>query len=92
LTLRKNNPALAANASFKKLATNNDNAIYAFEREKNGSKILVIVNLSKKAQQFTWKDQPSEKEWNNVFAGNKEPVDKGFGIEPWGYAVYELRK
>jgi alpha-amylase len=92
LTLRKNNPALATDASFRKLATNNDTAMYAFEREKGGNKVLVILNLSKQPQQFTWKDQPSAKEWNNVFAGNKEPVDKGFGIEPWGYAVYELRK
>lgn len=92
LNLRKNNSALAADASFKKLATNNDATMYAFEREKNGNKVLVVLNLSKQAQNFTWKDQPSEKEWNNVFAGNKEPVDKGFGIEPWGYAVYELRK
>lgn len=92
LNLRKNNPALAANASFKKLATSNDAAMYAFEREKGGNKALVIVNLSKTAQKFTWKDKPSANEWNNVFAGNKEPVDKGFGIEPWGYAVYELRK
>jgi alpha-amylase len=92
LNLRKNNSALAANASFKKLTTNNDSALYTFEREKNGDKILVILNLSKTAQQLSWKDQPSEKEWNNVFAGNKEPVDKGFGIEPWGYAVYQIKK
>lgn len=92
LNLRKNNAALAATASFKKLSTSNDKALYAFEREKEGNKILVILNLSKKAQKFTWKTAPSEKEWNNVFAGNKEPVDKGFGIEPWGYAVYALRK
>jgi alpha-amylase len=92
LSLRKNNPALAANARFKKLATSNDKAIYAFEREKEGNKVLVVLNLSKNAQNFTWKDKPSDREWNNVFAGNKEPVDKGFGIEPWGYAVYELRK
>jgi glycosidase len=92
LDLRKNNPSLSANASFKKLATTNDAALYAFEREKNGSKVLVILNLSKQAQQLAWKEQPSEKVWNNVFAGNKEPVDKGFGIEPWGYAVYELKK
>jgi len=92
LNLRRNNPALAANASFKKLATNNDTAFYAFEREKDGNKILVILNLSKNPQQLAWKDQPSEKEWNNVFAGNKEPVDNGFGIEPWGYAVYNWKK
>ena len=92
LNLRRNNPALAANAGFKKLATSNDAAMYAFEREKDGNKILVVLNLSKNAQNFTWKDKPSVTEWNNVFAGNKEPVDKGFGIEPWGYAVYEIRK
>lgn len=92
LNLRKNNSALAANASFKKLRTGNDAAIYAFEREKNGNKILVILNLSKSAQSLKWVDQPSAVQWNNVFAGNKEPVDKGFDIEPWGYVVYELRK
>lgn len=92
LNLRKNNPALAANAPFHKLRTNNDAALYAFEREQNGNKVLVVLNLSKTPQQLVWKDQPSDKEWNNVFAGNKEPVDKGFGIEPWGYAVYEIRK
>lgn len=91
LNLRKNNAALAANASFKKLRTSNDAAMYAFEREKDGAKILVVLNLSKTEQNFTWKDQPSEKEWNNIFLMNKEPVDKGFGIEPWGYVVYERK-
>jgi glycosidase len=92
LNLRKNNSALAANASFSKLPTSNDAAIYAFERERDGNKVLVVTNLSKKPVTFTWKTQPSAKEWNNIFGGSKEPIDKGFGIEPWGYAVYELKK
>jgi alpha-amylase len=92
LNLRKSNSALAANASFKKLVTNNDNALYAFERERDGNKILVILNLSSKPQNIQWKTMPSADEWNNVFLGNKEPVSKGFGIEPWGYAVYQLIK
>ena len=41
-----------------------------------------------KYQEFSWQDQPSQKEWYNVFNFTKEPVDKGFGIEPWGYVVY----
>jgi glycosidase len=89
LTLRRNNAALAADASFKKLRTSNDAAIYAFEREKSGAKVLVVLNLSKTPQEFTWKDEPSEKEWSNIFLMNKEPVLKS--IEPWGYAVYEKR-
>jgi hypothetical protein len=91
LTLRKNNPALAANAPFKKLSTSSDAAIYAFERQKNGSKVLVVLNLSKDPQHFTWKNQPSEAEWSNVFTGNKEAVDKGLDLAAWGYAVYEIR-
>lgn len=92
LNLRKANPALAANASFKKLRTTNDAALYAYERERNGNKVLVILNLSDKAQNITWTDQPSATEWNNVFSGSREPVNNGFGIEPWGYAVYEIRR
>jgi glycosidase len=91
LTLRKNNPALAANAPFKKLITSNDAAVYAFEREKKGSKVLVVVNLSKDPQHFTWKNLPSAKEWSNVFTGNKDAVDQGLSLAPWGYAVYEIR-
>jgi alpha-amylase len=89
LNLRKSNPALAVDASFKKLHTSNDAAMYAFEREKGGNKVLVVLNLSKKPQKFSWTDQPSEKEWNNVFLGNREPVLNS--IEPWGYAVYVNR-
>ncbi len=92
LLLRKNNPALASYASFKKLATSNDAAMYAFERENNGNKVLVILNLSNVAQNFSWKEKPSANEWFNVFAGVNEPVQNGFGIEPWGYAVYEIKK
>ena len=53
LNLRKTHPALAANASFKKLRTSNDAAMYAFERESGSSKVLVILTLSKTAQSFT---------------------------------------
>ena len=90
LSLRQNNPALAANASFKKLRTSADAAIYAFEREKDGNKVLVVANLTKAPQKFTWTDQPSEKSWNNIFLMNTEPALTS--IEPWGYAVYEKKK
>ncbi|HEV7332222.1 MAG TPA: alpha-amylase family glycosyl hydrolase [Flavisolibacter sp.] len=89
LNLRRSNAALAANASFKKLRTSNDAAIYAFEREKDGNKVLVVTNLTNKAQQFSWFDQPSEKEWDNLFLQNREPVLTS--IEPWGYAVYQKK-
>lgn len=93
LTLRKNNAALAANASFKKLRTNNDKAIYAFERENSGNKVLVILNLSKSPQEFTWVDKPSESGMmTNVFLGKDENSNSVTAMEPWGYVVYEKRK
>jgi glycosidase len=90
--LRASNAALSADASFKKLRTTADGSLYAFEREKSGRKVLVIVNLSNKFQQLKWVDQPSEKDWDNIFLMNHEPVTQGFRIEPWGYVVYENRK
>lgn len=92
LHLRKNNSALAANASFKKLRTNNDSALYCFEREKNGNKVLVLLNLTKDRLQFRWVDQPSETNWTNVFTNNVDPVNKIGAIDSWGYAVYEIKK
>ncbi len=92
LHLRKNNEALAANASFKKLRTSADQFIYAYEREKNGNQILVLLNLSQSPVQFTWKDQPSLKEGNNVFSGHHETIPNSRSLPPWGYEVYELRK
>jgi len=91
LNLRLNNSALAAGADFKKLSTSNDAAIYAFERSSGTNKVLVVLNLGKNAQEFTWKTAPSSREWMNVFSSSREPVYQGFGIEPWGYAVYELK-
>lgn len=93
LKLRKNNPALSANASFKKLKTNNDAAIFAFEREKDGSKILVILNLSKSPQEFTWVDKPTLPDQSqNVFLGKQESVNSVTAMQPWGYVVYEVKK
>ena len=91
LHLRKDNPALATNATYKKLKTGNDAAVFAFERERDNKKVLVVLNLNKSQQQVTWKDQPSAKEWNNVFTQQKESVDKGLNLEPWGYRVFEIR-
>ena len=92
LTLRKNNSALAANASFKKLATSNDAAVYAYERENAGNRVLVILNLSNKSLSYSWSTKPSENEWTNVFTGKAETVSDGFALKPWDYKVFEIRK
>lgn len=92
LHLRKSNPALAADASYKKLITANDMAIFAYLREKQGHKVAVILNLSNQPQRFTIKDKNIYGMPMNVFMGIKEKVSPThvFSIEPWGYIVYDF--
>ncbi|HMI78809.1 MAG TPA: DUF3459 domain-containing protein, partial [Ferruginibacter sp.] len=91
LKLRKANPALSADASYKKLSSSKDAGVFAYQREKNGRKIIVILNLSKQPQKFTIKDISGEP--MNVFMGVKETVSATheFSIEPWGFIVYDYQ-
>ena len=92
LALRKSNEALSANASFKKVVVGNENAVYAYTREKGKSKILVILNLSNKEQAITVNDASLHGNPYNVFMGNAEPLtNKPWNVEPWGYVIYEYK-
>lgn len=90
LELRTKNPALAADAGFSKVSVGNDKALYAFTREKDGHKILVILNLSPAEQKVIVKHAHLHGNPHNVFMGTRERLgDVPWNIEPWGYAVYE---
>ena len=90
LGLRASTPALAADASFKKITVGDDKALYAYIREKQGHKIVVILNLSSKRQTIKTDDAALAGMPLNVFTGVKEEISAGhsFNIEPWGYIVY----
>ena len=90
LHLRKSNPALATDASFKKINAGDEKNVYAYLREKEGHKVLVILNLSAKEQPVKIADPLLAGEAINVFMGSKEAIknDHTFNIEPWGYVVY----
>jgi alpha-amylase len=90
LNLRKQNPALAAYASFNKLKTNNDAAIYAFERNGDGRKVLVLLNLTNAPQTFAISNHVIEGAPLNVFSNKTEMLknDQTFHLAPWGYSVY----
>jgi len=90
LSLRKRNIALAADASFRKVKAGNENAVYAYVREKAGRKVFVILNLSAIEQSIEIHDKTLLGNPYNVFMGTKEELhDKPWKIEPWGYVVYE---
>jgi alpha-amylase len=89
LNLRKNNPALAANSSFRKVSAGDEKAIYAFLRQKGTNRVLVILNLSDKEQTISIKEKSLSGKPNNVFMGRKEPLGAApWKMEAWGYAVY----
>jgi alpha-amylase len=93
LALRKRTPALASDASFRKLSVGDDKAVYAYVREKAGKKVLVILNLSGQEQTVT---VPEKALWGkpyNTFMYTTEPLSgKPWKLEPWGYVVYEYGK
>jgi len=91
LKLRASTPALATDASFKKIHVGDDKLLYAYLREKEGHKVLVILNLSAKEQTVTIIDAVLAGNPLNVFMGTKELLAAGhsFNIEPWGYVVYD---
>ncbi|MGI4875415.1 MAG: alpha-amylase family glycosyl hydrolase [Janthinobacterium lividum] len=90
LALRKRNPALAADASFRKVHLGDDRAVYAYVREKAGKKVLVVLNFSDKAQAVAVQEKALQGQPYNVFAGAAAPLTgKSWQLAPWGYAVYE---
>jgi alpha-amylase len=91
--LRTENPALAADAGFRKINAGNEKAIYAFVREKDGHKVLVVLNLSNAEQTIKITDKSLATKAHNVFLGSDEdPAAAEWKMEPWGYAVYTYKK
>jgi alpha-amylase len=90
LNLRKNNAALAANASFKKVDAGSPKQLYAFVRENEGKKVLVILNLSNKEATVKLTDNSLKGQPYNVFLmNNEDPTVEPWRLEPWGYVIYE---
>lgn len=91
LLLRKNNPALAVDAAYNKIESSNDDAVYAYWREKSGKKVMVILNLSGIAQTFTLKTK-LEGQPQNIFVGKPENLKDGqqFVLAPWAYVIYSF--
>lgn len=87
--LKNENPALNGGknaASYKRLATSDDVHILAFERERNGKKILFIANLSKAPVEFT---MDAEGSYIDYMSGKNLKLikDRKQAFKPWQYLV-----
>ena len=73
--MKHNNKALW-NGDFggapQKIMTSNDQSLYAYMREKDGDKVVVILNLSDKNQNFNLKGKGYAGEYRNIFSNEND--------------------
>jgi hypothetical protein len=93
VALKHNNKALwngDAGGPMVKIATKQDSSIFAFYREKDENRVVVLLNLSKK--NIALKSLPGipDGEYTDYFAGSKAvlPLADSLRFEPWGYKVF----
>ena len=93
LSLRKRNPALAVDASYRKLKSSNEASIFAYLREYKKHRVAVILNLSGTAQQFTINDIGLMGKPLNIFSNKTVQLNdkQVYNIEPWGFLLYDYR-
>ena len=90
LALRKSNAGLGTLASFTRLTTKADDKIYAFAREMNGQKVVVILNLSNMPQSFSIDNASVSGTATEIFSEKNETLQAGktINLGAWGYLVY----
>ncbi|MEZ4988518.1 MAG: alpha-glucosidase C-terminal domain-containing protein [Saprospiraceae bacterium] len=73
-----------------KIPTGADEQIYAFTREKDGDKVVVVINLSSKEVSFKLGGNSAAGSFNEVFTGEATELvsDMPMTLAPWAYKVY----
>jgi alpha-amylase len=91
--LRHNNQALASGkhgGPLVKIATNADDKVYAFTRERDGDRVMVILNLSKNTQSVRLQpDEAMTGQFINVFNNSTVQVTREMDLQlkAWDYLV-----
>jgi len=92
--LRHNNSALWAGSNggrIEKIETDHDDEVYAFTREKNGDRLVVVLNLSKKPCAVTLhpNDEVVSGVYLSVFGASTVQLTKDMqlNLKPWEYLV-----
>lgn len=87
--LKNGNPALNGgkkSASYKRIVTSSDQNVLAFEREKQGKKVLFVGNLTKSNQSFS---AAIEGTFTDFMSGEKITFTKNqtLNFKPWEYKI-----
>lgn len=96
LALKHRNKALwngNAGGMLKRMPMGDANSLYAFYREKAGERVMILLNLSKTAQNVTFDYEACEGLYSDVFTGQSVEVENGqtISLGAWGYQVLELQ-
>lgn len=93
--LKKTNKALwngLAGGQLVRLATGKNEQVFAFSREKNGSKIVAIFNLSKDTQTVSLRNAIKNGKLRDVFSGTPVNTDTSgkvsFTLKAWEYKIF----
>jgi glycosidase len=72
------------------ISPENNKNVLVYTREKNGQKVLVIVNLSAEKQTLNFENSSLKGKYINLFTGKKKSISTGLNenLAPWGYVVY----
>jgi glycosidase len=64
--------------------------VLVFSREKNGDKVLVIINLSNKTKSFKCTSNVLKGKYTELFSGKTVKLKSSLSMElkPWSYTVY----
>jgi len=75
---------------MQRLSTSADEAVYAFIRQKNEDKVLVILNLSPEQVSVRISDADLAGTYTHLFTGTEVTYTSGVELilEPWEYNVY----
>lgn len=93
LNLKKSNQVLwngERGGIFLQVPTSNDEAVFAFLREKNGDRVLVVLNLSASEQSITFTGSLPSGEFRELFSEQTVALSElqTHTLAPWGYEVF----
>ncbi len=92
--LKKRNKALwngIYGADLHRISTSDDDAVFAFIRERDGDKVFVVINLSNETKQFTFNEKCYCDKYTDIFSGKSFEILNEIGMElgPWEYSICE---
>jgi glycosidase len=91
LKLNQSNEALwngEYGGDFQRLATNNDENIYAYTRKKGDDAVVVILNFSDEAVDVNFDKLPEMKMMSLFDEVEYSSIGEGFQMKPFGYHVF----